>query len=57
MKLEYIVVAVATIAAIIYYAKFDKYKPDHGELTADYTSYSIDGIPVDPSDIESDDFG
>lgn len=54
MKLEYIVVAVATIAAIIYYAKFDRYKPDHGEFSADYTSYSISGVPVDPEDVETD---
>ena len=54
MKLEYIVVAVATIAAIIYYAKFDKYVPDHSEFGADRTTYSIDGIPVDPEDIEPD---
>ena len=54
MKLEYLVVAVATVAAIIYYAKFDKYRPDHSEFGADFTNYSIDGIPVDPEDVESD---
>ena len=54
MKLEYVVVAVATIASIIYYCKFDKYVPDHSEFGADRTTYSIDGIPVDPEDVESD---
>lgn len=55
MKLEYFVVAAATIAAIIYYTKFDKYKPDHSEFGADYTDYSINGDPVDPDIFEVDD--
>lgn len=46
MKLEYIVVAVATIAAIVYYAKFDK-PPKHTEEEADEVNYYCSGCEVD----------
>ena len=46
MKLEYIVVAVATVAAIIYYAKFDK-PPKHTEAEADEVTYYVDDCEVD----------
>ena len=54
MKLEYVVLAAATLAAIIYYAKFDKYQPDHSEFGADYTNYSINGESVDPDIFEDE---
>ena len=40
MKWEYIVVAVATVAAIIYYAKFDK-PPKHTEAEADEVAAKV----------------
>lgn len=46
MKLEYIVVAVATVAAIIYYAKYDK-PPKHTEAEADEVKYYVDDCEVD----------
>lgn len=46
MKLEYIVVAVATIAAIVYYAKFDR-APKHTEAEADMVKYYVDDCEVD----------
>lgn len=54
MKPEYVFLAVATIAAVAYYAFWDPWRPDHSEFGADRTTYSIDGIPVDPEDIEPD---
>lgn len=54
MKLEYVVLAAATLAAIIYYAKFDKYQPDHSEFGADYTNYSLNGEPVDTDIFEDE---
>ena len=56
MKPEHIFLAVVTLGAIIYYAKFDKFKPDHSEFGADYTSYSYDGDPISPEDVYMDDY-
>lgn len=53
MKPEHIFLAVVTLGAIIYYAKFDKFKPDHSEFGADYTSYSYNGDPLDPEEVET----
>lgn len=54
MKPEYIFLAVVTVAAIIYYAKYDKYQPDHSEFGADYTNYSLNGEPVDTDIFEDE---
>lgn len=56
MKPEYIFLAVVTVAAIIYYAKFDKYEPDHSEFGADYTNYSLNGEPVDNDIFEDEEY-
>lgn len=55
MKPEYIFLTVATVAAVVWYAVFDKYQPDHSEFGADITRYSIDGVEVDPEMFEADD--
>lgn len=47
MKLEYLVVAAATVAAIVYYAKFDRFAPKHTEAEADKVTYYVDDCEVD----------
>lgn len=46
MKLEYAVVALATIAALVYYIKYDK-PPKHTESEADMVNYYCSGCEVD----------
>lgn len=46
MKLEYLVVAVATVAALVYYIKYDK-PPKHTEAEADAVKYYVDDCEVD----------
>lgn len=45
MKLEYVVVAVATVAAFIYFIKYDK-PPKHTEAEADIVNYYVDDCEV-----------
>lgn len=45
MKLEYAVAALATIAALVYYIKYDK-PPKHTEAEADMVKYYVDDCEV-----------
>ena len=47
MKLEYLVVAAATVAALVYYIKYDR-PPKHTEDEADIVNYYVDDCEVDP---------
>lgn len=45
MKIEYVVCALATVAALIYYIRFDK-PPKHTEAEADIVNYYVDDCEV-----------
>lgn len=47
MKLEYLVVAAATVAALVYYIKYDNKPPKHTEAEADIVNYYVDDCEVD----------
>lgn len=55
MKAEYIVLAIATVAAVVYYAKFDRYKPDHDENTCNDVKYYYNDQLIDEF-VDEDDF-